>query len=72
MSVQAASSESRTVAGSHRYAERQDGTLRMRLAGGTFVEAVPAENGTLRLTVIKLGQPSLGALLQAVGGRATD
>jgi hypothetical protein len=53
-------------------AERQDGTLRMRLAGGTFVEAVPAENGTLRLTVIKLGQPSLGALLQAVGGRATD
>jgi dienelactone hydrolase len=49
-------------------AERSGETLRLRLAGGTFVEAAPVENGGLRLTVTKLGQAPLVALLLPVGG----
>lgn len=49
-------------------AERSGETLRLRLAGGTFVEATPADGGALRLTFTKLGQAPLVALLLPVGG----
>jgi dienelactone hydrolase len=49
-------------------AERSGDMLRLRLAGGTFVEAAPAEGGALRLTFTKLGQAPLVALLLPVGG----
>jgi dienelactone hydrolase len=49
-------------------AERSGDMLRLRLAGGAFVEAAPVEGGALRLTFTKLGQAPLIALLLPVGG----
>jgi dienelactone hydrolase len=48
-------------------AERSGSALRVRLPNGTFAEVDPTENGSLRLTLTKIGQVTLVANLLPVG-----